>query len=40
VRLRVIGQGRAGGSLAAALAGVHWEVEPPLGRGDDLRAAA
>jgi predicted short-subunit dehydrogenase-like oxidoreductase (DUF2520 family) len=40
VRLRVIGQGRAGGSLAAALAGVGWEVEPLLGRGDELRAAA
>jgi predicted short-subunit dehydrogenase-like oxidoreductase (DUF2520 family) len=38
--LRIIGPGRAGGSLAAALGRVGWTVEPPLGRGDDLRDAA
>lgn len=38
--LRVIGRGRAGGSLAIALDRAGWRVEPSLGRGDDLAAAA
>src|SRR5438128_12133149 len=38
--LRVIGPGRAGTSLARALAGGGWRVLPPWGRGDDVRAAA
>src|SRR5439155_1636389 len=38
--LRVIGPGRAGTSLARALAEAGWRVLPPLGRGDDVRAAA
>lgn len=37
--LRVIGSGRAGGSLMGALAAVGWEVLEPLGRSDDLTAA-
>ena len=37
--LRVIGPGRAGTSLARALAEAGWRVLPPLGRGDDVRAA-
>jgi len=36
----VIGRGRAGGSLAGALAAAGWDVLEPLGRGDDVRAAA
>ncbi len=40
IRTRVIGQGRAGGSLETALRRAHWPVEPSLGRGDDLRSAA
>ncbi len=39
-RLRVIGPGRAGSSLATALSRAGWEVHPALGRGDDLSAAA
>ena len=39
-RLRVIGPGRAGTSLATALSRAGWEVLPTLGRGDDLAAAA
>jgi len=39
-RVRVIGVGRAGGSLAGALASVGWAVAPPLGRGDDATRAA
>lgn len=39
-RLRTIGAGRAGGSLAAALAAAGWDVLPALGRGDDVAAAA
>jgi predicted short-subunit dehydrogenase-like oxidoreductase (DUF2520 family) len=39
-RVRIIGPGRAGTSLHRALARAHWPVEPLLGRGDDLRAAA
>src|SRR5690242_9050774 len=38
--LRVIGNGRAGGSLQGALARRGWAVHRPLGRGDDLRSAA
>jgi predicted short-subunit dehydrogenase-like oxidoreductase (DUF2520 family) len=38
--LRVIGPGRAGGALALALGRAGWEVHPPLGRDDDLAAAA
>jgi predicted short-subunit dehydrogenase-like oxidoreductase (DUF2520 family) len=39
-RVRVIGPGRAGSSLATALSRAGWEVHPTLGRGDDLTAAA
>ncbi|HEX6237652.1 MAG TPA: pantoate--beta-alanine ligase [Acidimicrobiales bacterium] len=38
--VRVIGAGRAGGSLARALGEAGWRVEPPLGRGDDPAGAA
>jgi predicted short-subunit dehydrogenase-like oxidoreductase (DUF2520 family) len=38
--LRVIGGGRAGRSLALALAQAGWRVGPVLGREDDLRGAA
>lgn len=38
--MRIIGPGRVGRSLAAALAPVGWHVAPSLGRGDDRRAAA
>jgi predicted short-subunit dehydrogenase-like oxidoreductase (DUF2520 family) len=39
--LRLIGPGRAGRSLAAALSDAGWDVaEPMLGRGDDVRGAA
>ncbi|HWC12772.1 MAG TPA: pantoate--beta-alanine ligase, partial [Acidimicrobiales bacterium] len=38
--LRLIGPGRAGSSLAAALHAAGWRVEPPRGRGDDLGDAA
>ena len=37
--VRVIGPGRAGSSLSAALGRVGWTVLPPLGRGDDLADA-
>jgi predicted short-subunit dehydrogenase-like oxidoreductase (DUF2520 family) len=40
VKLRVVGPGRAGSSLAAALEAVGWGIEPALGRGDDLAPAA
>ncbi len=36
---RVIGRGRAGGSIARALVSVGWEERPALGRGDDVAAA-
>lgn len=39
-RLRVIGPGRAGSSLATALERVGWTVRPPCRRGDDAAAAA
>ncbi|MFN2607222.1 MAG: pantoate--beta-alanine ligase [Acidimicrobiales bacterium] len=38
--MRVVGPGRAGLSMAGALAGAGWQVEPPAGRGEDLRGAA
>ena len=38
-RLRVIGPGRAGRSLASALARAGWQVVGLLGRDDDVRAA-
>ena len=38
--VRVIGPGRAGRSLARALAECEWTVAGVLGRGDDVRAAA
>lgn len=39
-RIRVIGPGRAGGALMAALGSVGWTVEPPLRRGDPVGDAA
>ena len=39
-RVRIIGPGRAGSSLATALSRAGWEVLPALGRGDDLSRAA
>lgn len=39
-RLRVIGPGRAGGSLASALAAAGWSVDGLLGRHDDPAPAA
>lgn len=38
--VRVIGHGRAGGSLALALGEAGWEVRAPLGRADDPVDAA
>ncbi len=38
--IRFIGPGRAGSSLASALAAVGWDVVGMLGRADDPRAAA
>ncbi len=38
--LRVIGPGRAGMSLAGALEGAGWRVEPPRRRGDSVVDAA
>lgn len=38
--IRVVGPGRAGTSLATALAGAGWQALPPLGRHDDLVDAA
>lgn len=38
--LRVVGPGRAGGSLMRALGAAGWEVAPALRRGDDLSGAA
>ena len=37
--LRVVGPGRAGGSLERALRAAGWDAESPLGRGDDLSGA-
>jgi len=39
-RVRIIGPGRAGGSLATALSRAGWDVLPMLGRDDDLAGAA
>jgi predicted short-subunit dehydrogenase-like oxidoreductase (DUF2520 family) len=39
-RVRIIGPGRAGTSLAWALGAAGWEVEPPLARGGNLAPAA
>ena len=38
-RLRVVGPGRAGQSLAIALGRAGWAVHPLLGRGDDVSGA-
>jgi predicted short-subunit dehydrogenase-like oxidoreductase (DUF2520 family) len=38
--VRIIGPGRAGRSLAAALGAAGWDVEPLLGRDDDVAGAA
>jgi predicted short-subunit dehydrogenase-like oxidoreductase (DUF2520 family) len=38
--LRVIGPGRAGGSLAAALGGAGWLVAEPVHRGEPVEGAA
>ncbi len=40
MRVRIVGGGRAGGSLAQALAGSAWQVTDMLGRGADLAGAA
>jgi predicted short-subunit dehydrogenase-like oxidoreductase (DUF2520 family) len=39
-RVRIIGPGRAGTSLARALTAARWDVAPLLGRGDDVAGAA
>jgi predicted short-subunit dehydrogenase-like oxidoreductase (DUF2520 family) len=39
-RLRVVGPGRAGSALSTALAAVGWQVDDPIGRGDDPAGAA
>jgi predicted short-subunit dehydrogenase-like oxidoreductase (DUF2520 family) len=38
--VRIVGPGRAGGALAAALAASGWDVAEPRRRGDDLADAA
>jgi predicted short-subunit dehydrogenase-like oxidoreductase (DUF2520 family) len=38
--IRIVGPGRAGGSLGAALAEVGWTVLEPIGRAADVRSAA
>ncbi|MEA3019372.1 MAG: hypothetical protein QOI47_896, partial [Actinomycetota bacterium] len=38
--LRVIGPGRAGTAMSRALEAAGWTIAAPLGRGDDVRAAA
>ena len=38
--VRVVGPGRAGGALSAALADVGWQVAEPVRRGDDPAPAA
>jgi predicted short-subunit dehydrogenase-like oxidoreductase (DUF2520 family) len=38
--VRIVGPGRAGSSLARALTTCGWQVEPLLGRDDDLTQAA
>jgi predicted short-subunit dehydrogenase-like oxidoreductase (DUF2520 family) len=39
-RARIIGPGRAGGAVAAALDAVGWDIAGTLGRGADLTGAA
>ncbi|MEO6628974.1 MAG: DUF2520 domain-containing protein [Aquihabitans sp.] len=39
-RVRIIGPGRAGRSLASALASAGWAVAPLVGRGDETHTAA
>ena len=42
-RARIVGLGRAGGSVAAALAAIGWEIAAPFGRGtppEELAGAA
>lgn len=39
-RVRIVGRGRAGSSLALALASAGWEVAPVVRRGDDVSGAA
>jgi predicted short-subunit dehydrogenase-like oxidoreductase (DUF2520 family) len=39
-RVRIVGPGRAGTSLALALTNAGWDVAPMLGRRDDLSPAA
>jgi predicted short-subunit dehydrogenase-like oxidoreductase (DUF2520 family) len=39
-RVRILGAGRAGGSFAAALGQVGWDVDGPLGRAADVATAA
>lgn len=38
--VRIVGNGRAGGSLAGALHAVGWEVDGPFGRDADVAGAA
>ncbi|MBP6729929.1 MAG: hypothetical protein KA129_09910, partial [Microthrixaceae bacterium] len=38
--VRIVGDGRAGGSFARALAARGWAVDGPIGRGDVVRDAA
>lgn len=38
--LRVVGPGRAGGSMMAGLAAAGWSVAPPVDRGGDVAGAA
>jgi predicted short-subunit dehydrogenase-like oxidoreductase (DUF2520 family) len=40
VRVRIIGPGRAGTSLARALTAAGWDAATPLGRDDDVARAA
>jgi predicted short-subunit dehydrogenase-like oxidoreductase (DUF2520 family) len=39
-RVRIVGAGRAGGALGAALAEAGWTVEPLVRRGEDVAGAA
>lgn len=39
VRVRIVGRGRAGGSVATGLAAAGWDVRQVAGRSDDLAAA-
>ena len=38
--VRIVGPGRAGRALAAALRSAGWRVEPMVGRGDPVRSSA